>query len=118
MDVKGMRVYENGMSGIPHQNSMIPGTGERQTGFDELLQEKAKVGLNFSKHAAKRLGERGISVDNHERLRTRCGGRQKKGGQRCGHYRSSGSVHCQCSQQYGSDNHGTAGYEGTSFHKY
>ena len=64
MDVKGMRVYENGMSGIPHQNSMIPGTGERQTGFDELLQEKAKVGLNFSKHAAKRLGERGISVDN------------------------------------------------------
>ena len=64
MDVKGMRVYENGMSGIPHQNSMIPGTGERQTGLDELLQEKAKVGLNFSKHAAKRLGERGISVDN------------------------------------------------------
>ena len=42
MDVKGMRVYENGMSGIPHQNSMIPGTGERQTGFDELLQEKAR----------------------------------------------------------------------------
>ncbi len=48
MDVKGMRVYENGMSGIPRQNSMTPGTGERQTGFDELLQEKAKVGLNFS----------------------------------------------------------------------
>ncbi|NBH72991.1 flagellar operon protein [Clostridiaceae bacterium] len=59
-----MRVYENGMSGIPHQNTIAPGTGERQTGFGQLLQEKAKVGLNFSKHAAKRLNERGIAVDN------------------------------------------------------
>lgn len=29
-----------------------------------LLQEKSKVGLNFSKHAAKRMNERGIAVDN------------------------------------------------------
>ncbi len=64
MGINGMRVYENGMSGIPHQNTTAPGTGERQTGFDQLLQEKAKVGLNFSKHAAKRLYERGIAVDN------------------------------------------------------
>lgn len=64
MGINGMRVYENGMSGIPRQNTTAPGTGERQTGFGQLLQEKAKVGLNFSKHAAKRLNERGIAVDN------------------------------------------------------
>ena len=81
MDVKGMRVYENGMSGIPHQNSMIPGTGERQTGFDELLQEKAKVGLNFSKHAAKRLEERGIDMDSRlmNDLENAVEGARKKG---------------------------------------
>ena len=64
MDIHGMRVYENGMSGIPHQNTTTPGTGECQPEFGQLLQEKAKVGLNFSKHAAKRLDERGITVDN------------------------------------------------------
>lgn len=64
MDIKGMRIQENSMSGIPRQNTTAPGTGESQTGFDQLLQEKAKVGLNFSKHAAKRLNERGIAVDN------------------------------------------------------
>lgn len=64
MDIQGMRVYENGMSGIPRQNTTTPGNGEGQPEFGQLLQEKAKVGLNFSKHAAKRLDERGITVDN------------------------------------------------------
>lgn len=64
MDIQGMRVYENGMSGIPRQNTTAPGNGEGQPEFGQLLQEKAKVGLNFSKHAAKRLDERGITVDN------------------------------------------------------
>ena len=31
MGINGMRVYENGMSGIPRQNTIAPGTGERQT---------------------------------------------------------------------------------------
>lgn len=32
--------------------------------FSELLQNKVKDSLNFSKHAARRLDERGIAVDN------------------------------------------------------
>ena len=64
MGINGMRVYENGMSGIPRQQSTAPGTGEHPAEFSQLLQERAKAGLNFSKHAAKRLGERGIAVDN------------------------------------------------------
>ena len=33
--------------------------------FQELLRARANEGLNFSKHAAKRLDERGIPMDNH-----------------------------------------------------
>lgn len=32
--------------------------------FSELLQDKVRNSLNFSKHAARRLDERGIAVDN------------------------------------------------------
>ena len=64
MDVNGMRIYENSLHGIPHQQRQAPGTGERQTEFGQLLQEKAGAGLNFSKHAAKRLNERGIAMDS------------------------------------------------------
>ncbi len=45
-------------------------TGARTQGgagtnnFQELLRAGAKEGLNFSKHAAKRLDERGIHMDN------------------------------------------------------
>ncbi len=64
MDVKGMRCYESSQTAIPGQNTAAPGTGGKQAEFGKLLQEKAKVGLNFSKHAAKRMNERGIAVDN------------------------------------------------------
>ena len=64
MDVQGIRLRENERSGIPGQNTETPGTGGNQAEFQKLLQERAKVGLNFSKHAAKRMNERGISVDN------------------------------------------------------
>lgn len=64
MDVNGVRLYKTKPSGIPAQNTTAPGTGGNQAAFKTLLQEKAKVGLNFSKHAAKRLDERGITVDN------------------------------------------------------
>ena len=63
MDVNGVSRY-NRQSGIPGQNTATPGTGGNNTGFMTLLQEKSKVGLNFSKHAAKRMNERGIAVDN------------------------------------------------------
>ena len=49
---------------IPGQNTTAPGTGGNQAAFKTLLQEKAKVGLNFSKHAAKRMNERGIAMDS------------------------------------------------------
>ena len=64
MDVNGMRCYESGSSGISRQHTAVPGNGGRQAEFGELLQEKTKAGLNFSKHATKRLSERGIAVDN------------------------------------------------------
>lgn len=64
MDVSGVSLFESRPSGIPGQNKTAPGTGGNKTGFDALLQEKAKAGLNFSKHAAKRMTERGIAVDN------------------------------------------------------
>lgn len=64
MDVNGVRLYKSKPSGIPGQNTTAPGTGGNQAAFKTLLQEKAKVGLNFSKHAAKRMNERGIAVDN------------------------------------------------------
>ena len=35
-----------------------------QTAFDRLLQDRAREGLNFSKHAAKRMNERGIAFDS------------------------------------------------------
>ncbi len=64
MDVNGIRPYEGRQSGIPGQNTITPGTGGKKAGFAQLLQEKAEAGLNFSKHAAKRMNERGIPIDN------------------------------------------------------
>ena len=64
MDVKEMRCFESRQSPIPGQNATTPGTGGKPAEFGKLLQEKAKAGLNFSKHAAKRMSERGIAVDN------------------------------------------------------
>ena len=67
MDVNGMRCYESGSSGISRQHTAVPGNGGRQAEFGELLQEKAKAGLNFSKtweEAGAQESERGIAVDN------------------------------------------------------
>ena len=64
MDVNGVSLLKGRISGIPGQNIAAPGSGGNETGFKALLQERAKAGLNFSKHAAKRMNERGIAVDN------------------------------------------------------
>ena len=64
MGVNGVGSFERRLSGIPGQNTAAPGTGGNDAGFMTLLQERSKVGLNFSKHAAKRMNERGIAVDN------------------------------------------------------
>lgn len=63
MDVNGVRRLGSGQQGIPGQKTSAPGMGESQD-FYAMLQERAKTGLNFSKHATKRLSERGIAVDN------------------------------------------------------
>ena len=49
MDVNGVSRY-NRQSGIPGQNTAAPGTGGNQAEFHKLLQDSAKVGLNFSKN--------------------------------------------------------------------
>ena len=64
MGVNGLGSFEGRLSGSPGQNTATPGTGGNETGFKALLQQRAATGLNFSKHAAKRMNERGISVDN------------------------------------------------------
>ena len=64
MDVNGVSLLKGRISGIPGQNIAAPGAGGNETGFKALLQERANAGLNFSKHAAKRMNERGIPVDN------------------------------------------------------
>lgn len=63
MDVNGVRRLDSGKQNIPGQKTSAPGMGESQD-FYAMLQERAKTGLNFSKHATKRLSERGIAVDN------------------------------------------------------
>ena len=63
MDMNRIGFVDNRPVSIPGQNAGAPGTEGKQAGFQTLLQEKAK-GLNFSKHAAKRMNERGIAVDN------------------------------------------------------
>ena len=37
--------------------------GDKEKGFGAVLQEKTERSLSFSKHAVKRLDERGITVD-------------------------------------------------------
>ena len=60
----------NEIHNLNHAQSFGAGHAARQRtkeeiqGFEELIQEKAGDRLNFSKHAAKRLGERGIAIDN------------------------------------------------------
>lgn len=63
MDVNGVCRLDSGQHGIPGQNTKTPGVGESQD-FYKMLQQRAASGLNFSKHATKRLSERGIAVDN------------------------------------------------------
>ena len=64
MDINRIGFATNRPAGIQGQSGQIPENESEQTGFKTLLQEKAEAGLNFSKHAAKRMNERGISVDN------------------------------------------------------
>ena len=80
MEMNGVQRLENGRAGVS-QNTGRTQTGGNQVSFEKLLQESAREGLNFSKHAAKRMNERGIAVDSQlmSNLEHAVEGARKKG---------------------------------------
>lgn len=80
MEMNGVQRLENGQTGVG-RNTSTANTGGNQVSFEKLLQESAREGLNFSKHAAKRMNERGIAVDSQlmSNLEHAVEGARKKG---------------------------------------
>lgn len=64
MNVNKVICPEQGQPAGIEQHKLHSGSGRGNIAFGEMLQEKVKDNLNFSKHAAKRMDERGIAVDN------------------------------------------------------
>lgn len=63
MEMNGVRRLDNGQASANGHKTGAAGQGEGRPAFEELLQDRAREGLNFSKHAAKRMNEREIAVD-------------------------------------------------------
>ncbi len=63
MDVNRIQSF-HGVQEAPQQTGARTQKSAGTNNFQELLRAGAKEGLNFSKHAAKRLDERGIHMDN------------------------------------------------------
>ncbi len=80
MEMNGVQRLENGQTGVS-RNTSVTNTGGNQVSFEKLLQKSAREGLNFSKHAAKRMNERGIAVDSQlmSNLEHAVEGARKKG---------------------------------------
>ena len=80
MEMNGVQRLENGQTGVS-RNTSAANTGGNQVSFEKLLQKSAREGLNFSKHAAKRMNERGIAVDSQlmSNLEHAVEGARKKG---------------------------------------
>ena len=65
MEMNGVQISESGRtSAVKPDTSTVGSRPAGQTAFDRLLQDRAREGLNFSKHAAKRMNERGIAFDS------------------------------------------------------
>ena len=65
MEMNGAQISESGRpSAVKPDTSTVGSRPAGQTAFDRLLQDRAREGLNFSKHAAKRMNERGIAFDS------------------------------------------------------
>lgn len=81
MEMNGVQRLENGRAGVTGRNTNTAGNSGNQISFEKLLQESAREGLNFSKHAAKRMNERGIAVDSQlmSNLEHAVEGARKKG---------------------------------------
>ena len=64
MEMNGVQRIESGRIGAVQNDTNTAGSQVVQPAFERLLQERARDGLNFSKHAAKRMNERGITFDS------------------------------------------------------
>ncbi len=64
MEMNGVQGLESGRIGAVSNDTSTAGSKVNQPAFGRLLQEQAREGLNFSKHAAKRMNERGIAFDS------------------------------------------------------
>ena len=62
MDMNGVQRLNNERTAA-YQAERTAAAANQAT-FEALLQERAREGLNFSKHAAKRMNERGIAFDS------------------------------------------------------
>ena len=82
MEMNGVQRLEHGHIGAGGQTTTgtASASGDRPV-FEDLLQQRAREGLNFSKHAAKRMNERGIAVDSQmmNNLEHAVEGARKKG---------------------------------------
>ncbi|HBN56431.1 MAG TPA: flagellar operon protein [Lachnospiraceae bacterium] len=63
MEMNGVRRLDNGQVSANSRKTDAAAQGACQPAFGDLLQDHAREGLNFSKHAAKRMNERDIAVD-------------------------------------------------------
>ena len=79
MDMNGVQRLNNERTAA-YQAERTAAAANQAT-FEALLQERAREGLNFSKHAAKRMNERGIAVDSQlmSELEHAVDGARKKG---------------------------------------
>lgn len=64
MGVNGIHNINYVQASGTEQSKSHQGVKEANQNFGELFQGKVKDSLYFSKHAAKRMDERGISLDN------------------------------------------------------
>ena len=55
MEMNGVQRLEHGHIGAGGQTTGSAGASGDQPVFEDLLQQRAKEGLNFSKHAARRM---------------------------------------------------------------
>ncbi len=65
MEINGVHRLENGRAGSGGQSQQAAGADGNQMSFERLLRQQAGGdGLSFSKHAAKRMNERGLAFDS------------------------------------------------------
>lgn len=82
MDLNGVNGLESSRFWNHGQKAGLPEVESRGTSFGDLLRQKnTEDGLNFSKHARRRMDERGIDIDGRlmEQLEHAVDGARKKG---------------------------------------